>query len=372
MPLAIHSFSKEEVMAFLDGELSGDRAVAVAQHLEVCEECQEHVSEFQGLARQLADWQIEGNDLEAPSPAIEQPPVKRHFWRRPALAIGALAVIVPVGLLMEHQNRVMPHFLPQARIASIGESPVFQGDRLQSSDLDAAAPSIAGPLVVRTAQLALISNNFGQIRSAVEQITKAHQGYIGQLQLNTPAGESRSLSASLRIPAAQLDSALAELKHLGRVINESQSGDDVTQRYVDLDARLTNLRTTEQRLQQMLKERTGRLSDILEVEQAVDKTRGEIDIAVAEQKSLSNQIAFARLQLNVSEQYRARLEGNDTSTVTRLWNAAVQGYRTACDSVIGTLAFLLAVGPTLLMVAVVGFFPALWIWRKRAYFLRNS
>src|SRR5207244_6742889 len=122
------------------------------------------------------------------------------------------------------------------------------------------------------------------------------------------ADAGRSIDAVLRLPADQLDSALAELKKMGRVESESQKGDDVTQQYVDLQARLTNARNTEQRLTDLLRRRTGKLSDVLEVEQEVARVRGEIEQMEAERKTMSNQISFATLSLNIAEDYKAQLQ----------------------------------------------------------------
>ena len=209
----------------------------------------------------------------------------------------------------------------------------------------------SGPSIVRTAQLSLISKDFDGIRAQVERLTAAHQGYIGQLQLNMSSGSARSLNATLKVPANQLDSAIREIKQLGRISSESQTGEDVTQRAVDLQARLSNLETTETRLQQMLRDRTGKLSEVLEVEEAVDRTRGEIETMEAEQKMLSNQISLASVQLSVSEEFKAALQGTDESLLTRLRNSAVEGYQNAVEMVMDILVFFISIGPSLLIIA---------------------
>lgn len=400
MPLAIHEFSKEEIMAYLDGELSGESALAVAQHLESCEECREHASDFRTLAGQLADWAVKKSTAEAPNVALERFAPNRWFLRWPALSAGSLAILLALALLNQRQaermmpqresvrDRVLPisgvtgfagnsERLPMAlqRVNSNrsgGEVASGEATTTQTEQFERAPRIAADPLIVRTAQLRLTTGSFVQIRTDVERITKSHQGYIGQLQLETPSGGSRSLSASLHIPSPQLDAALLDLGKLGHVEGESQSGEDVTQRSVDLDARLKNLRTTEERLQKLLQDHTGKLSDVLEVEQAVDTTRGQIETAVAEQKNLASQISYASVQLNIAEQYRASLAVSDSTSATRLWNAAVDGCRSAYDNVISVASFLLSVGPTLLIIAVITFYPALLLWRKRDYLRRNA
>jgi hypothetical protein len=161
-----------------------------------------------------------------------------------------------------------------------------------------------------------------------------------------------------------LDASLTELKTLGRVETESQSGQDVTSQYVDLQARLSNARTTEQRLTDMLRQRTGKLSDVLEVEQEIDRVRGEIEQMEAERKTMSNQVSFATLNATITEDYKAQLQVVPPSTSTRLSNAAVEGYKSMVDGIAGLVLFLLENGPTLLLWGAVLFFPARLVWKK--------
>jgi len=150
-------------------------------------------------------------------------------------------------------------------------------------------------MIARDAALTLTTKEFDKARTGLEEILKRHNGYMGELKVTAPADSGRALTATLRIPAAQLDAAMAELKKLGRVEDESQGGEEVTQQYVDLEARLVNGRHTEQRLTDILRQRTGKLQDVLKVELEIDRVRGEIEQMQAEKKELSKRVAFATL-----------------------------------------------------------------------------
>lgn len=389
MPTAIHSFSQEEMMAYLDGELAPERASAAAQHLEQCRECQRLAADFQTVAQRLADWEIASITAEPPrqiGETHEQP--KQLFWKRPGVLIGATAlfliVLFPFLMNRPHEalqrsviepepahQRIEAQMNRQSFIANPTETQSrAQSNRMdlvRSSDTQATPPlqgPSSGPLIVRTAQVSMMSENFERSRADLEQIVSGHQGYTAQMALNASNGASRSLIAMIRVPAQQLDATLRELKRLGRVVEESQRGEDVTQRYVDIDARLSNLRTTENRLLAILKERTGKLADVLQVEEAVDRTRGDIETAEAEKKLLSEQIALATVNVTISETYKAPFERNDSSTLTRLRNAAVVGYRNVVDFAVGAVELFLAVGPILLVLVAIAFFPGRWFWRR--------
>ena len=219
-------------------------------------------------------------------------------------------------------------------------------------------------MIARTASLSLVVKDFAGIEAAVKNVVSRHSGYIGELNTSTPPDAAKTFSATLRVPSAQLEPALAELKQLGRADQESQGGEEVTKQYVDLAARLKNSRATEERLLGVLRNNTGKVKDVLEVENEISRVRGEIEEMEADQRALQSRIDFATITLSVTEEYKASLNGAPSSTATRLHNAFVTGYHSVVENVIGLLAWLLESGPTLLLWAALLFFPVRWAWRR--------
>jgi anti-sigma factor RsiW len=416
-----HPIEQEELMAYLDGELATNRAVAAAAHLEHCAECQELAGDLRKLSQQMMAWEVEDIEPSAGTPikaALQDRPGKPRKakmqlgWRilltRRGLVWaggGAVAVLFlmifsfspmkPARMAQSSKEMATPKLenyygslkpvapSPRPNAAaylngsingnvasgSVSDQDVTrgrktegasEGDEIDSSELE--VPSV--PMIARTAGLTLTTKEFDKTRADLEEILKRHSGYMGELKVNAPTDAGRSLTATLRIPAAQLDAAMAELKKLGRVENESQGGEEVTQQYVDLRARLANGIHTEQRLTEILRTRTGKLQDVLKVELEIDRVRGEIEQMQAEKKELSKRVAFATLNTTVQEEYFARLQGTPPSTGSRFRNAAVDGYNTVVEGLIDVGLFLLSAGPSLLLWAAILFFPARWVWKK--------
>jgi hypothetical protein len=224
---------------------------------------------------------------------------------------------------------------------------------------------VAGPLIIRTAELRLTARAFDTVRGDLDRILSQFGGHIAQLDIASPAGQARSLTATLRILAPQLEAALNELRKLGRVESESRRGEEVTQQSVDLEARLSNSRHTEQRLTEILATRTGKLSDVLEVEEKLAEVRGQIEQAEAEQKSLNNRISLATISLQVNEDYRAPLTGTIAPSIgTRLSNSAMDGLHAAFNGIIGLMQVILAAGPSLLLWGLLFGLPGYFLWKK--------
>ena len=244
---------------------------------------------------------------------------------------------------------------------AIAENIVSSDGQLDTNQLPASAPA---PMIARTASLSIIAKDFDPVEAAVKGINDRHHGYLGELSTSSPQNAARTLTAALRIPAPQLEAALAELKQLGRVEQESQSGEEVTKQYTDLAARLKNSQETEQRLLNVLRNNTGKVRDILEAEAQIERVRGQIEEMQAEQRALKTRVDFATVQLTITEDFRASLEVAPPSTSSRLHNAVVDGYHAVVESLIGLAVWLLSTAPILLLWAALLFFPVRWAWKR--------
>lgn len=175
---------------------------------------------------------------------------------------------------------------------------------------------------------------------------------------------SRAFQASLRIPAPELAPALTELRALGRVQNESQSGEEVTQQHTDLVARLKNYRESEERLQSILRQRTGKVEEVLQVEEEIERVRGEIESMEADQKALEHRVDFASVDLQLNEEFKAQFSAPDTSASTRMHNAFIAGMSNVSDTLLGTVLFFEEYGPVLLIWLAIFGLPALIVLRR--------
>ncbi|MBZ5537296.1 MAG: DUF4349 domain-containing protein [Acidobacteriia bacterium] len=429
-----HPIEQEELMAYLDGELSPERMASTAAHLEQCRECQAVAGDLQGVSRNLLSWQVDRPDSPMRSDlaaAIEEferdkgtrTSADRETWRdtldprrwpRWVWGLAGAGVLVLLFTLprpvMDHKSALAPsvnrtepegsqdavsHYSSSsdgalrapkqeggAGAGTAGKLPMGErysilGQRGDVTTVNGKAQALLqeeskkldsltsqGPLIVRTADLSLTTQEFNKVRAGVEQILKRHHGYIGELSVSTPAGAARTLTATLRVPTDQMDATIVELRTLGRVETESQGGEEVTQEYMDLEARFTNARNTEKRLTDVLRQRTGKLSDILEVEQAIDRVRGEIESMRAEKERLTKRVNFATLKLSVKEDYKAQLQTVPASSLTQLHNAAVEGYQSMIGGVFGMILGLVSYGPSFLFWGGLLLIPGRMAWKR--------
>ncbi len=377
-----HPVEPEELMAYLDGELSAPEAVAAAEHLSRCRECQAVAADLQSVSRRMMTWQVEApvermkpplagllEQREAPPRSV---PGKKQSWHRRwpwvlglACACGVLLVLMQVST----QRYGDPAEKPRVQFLRLpAPSPAFTpvaADQISAPPGTSDRPlETNGPLIVHTAQLTIATREFAKTRGALEALLASHGGHLAQLTVNSPTDSGRTLQATLRVPDGQLQPLLAGLRTLGPVESESQGGEEVTQQVTDLEARLANARTTEQRLAEILRERTGKISDVLEVERETDRVRGEIERMVAERKNLGDRLTFATVNVTITEEYQAGLQVTPPAASIQLRNSAVDGWKNVIGSLFSVAQFLLAAGPVLLVWAALLFFPVRELWRR--------
>jgi hypothetical protein len=221
-----------------------------------------------------------------------------------------------------------------------------------------------GTRIARTASLRLSVRDFSAARESVDRIVKAREGFTSSMTISSPNDSSKSLSADIAIPVAQCDAALQEFRMLGRVEEERQGSEEVTAQSEDLDIRLKNAREGESRLSNILRVGTGKVSDVLEVENEITRVREEIERMEAEQKRLNNRIVFASIGLNVTEEFQAEPGMHSSQLGLRMRNALIEGYRGAADGLLNVFEILLSAGPSLFVWGLILFWPARWAWRR--------
>lgn len=339
-------------------------------------------SEDEPVDEVLAQLEKEHRPTEH-SPAIRQLSNWKTWAIAGAAAVALLAVVsnaVFKNAPDEHQAQVMGFVRSQAeptsqRIASASNQPQYLPETAEKGIANVQSGSLAAdrntrqvnpqaPMIARTAALTILVKDIATGRSALESILTKHGGYSASLTIDTPESGQRHFQASLRIPANVLTPAIGDLKTLGRALNETQSGEEVTQQHADLVARLQNSRETEQRLRAILQQRTGKIEDVLQVEEEIARVRGEIESMEAEQKVLEHRVSFATIDLQLVEEYKAQFDPSPISASGRMHNAFIEGLRNASGTVLGLILFLEEYGPAILIWTAIFGLPAWVLWRR--------
>jgi hypothetical protein len=394
----IHEVDREDVMAFLDGELSGDRAAAIRAHLDRCPECRTLADDLRRVSARLSTWQVghPSDALVMPIVGTAMPSRSPRSWFGAHLTVprwaiaAAAALLIAIGATVTFRSRIalgdaaapMVYYDrlslgrngPETNGAlkkSANSPDAFQGIDVVTSGGDAAkelpqAQAVAkeSRMIARAVTLSLSTDKFDDMRAAIERVAGAHQGRIASLSASGDPPTHRSLSATVLVPVAETDAAVSSLRSLGTVVQESQSSEDITDNHRDLAIRLANAKVEEGRLGELLARGTDKLTDVLAVEQAQSRVRGEIEQMTAEEQAMAGRAALSTITVQVGERYRAEITLGPVTLSTRFHNALVDGLRGAVDTIIDASLALVGATPAVGLWGLLLFWPTRWAWRR--------
>jgi hypothetical protein len=129
--------------------------------------------------------------------------------------------------------------------------------------------------------------------------------------------DTRSASLTIRVPSTRFGDALQQLKSLeGEVQTSGVSAQDVTDQFVDLQARLTAKQAEEQRYIAILG-RANTIDEILKVDASLGNVRTQIEQLTAQINSIKQRTDFSTISMSIST--LSALPGDSTGKV---WDPA--------------------------------------------------
>ncbi len=230
----------------------------------------------------------------------------------------------------------------------------------------------AGRKIIYTDNLHLVVKDSKRTVQQIREQVAAAGGYVAKEHTWLDNGQTRA-SMTLRVPLGQFDTFLEQLRQLAlRVDDEQLSTQDVTDRYVDLNARLRNLETTEKELQALLsdvRKRTQRASDVMDVYRELSNVRGQIEQVKGQMQMLEKLTTFTTINVTITPDALSRpiVKGPWRPAVTlhnalSLLSAAV---RALAQLTIYIIVFVL---PIIILIAIPIYFLfwiVRWVFRKR-------
>jgi hypothetical protein len=198
--------------------------------------------------------------------------------------------------------------------ASLAEEPVFfdESEGAPARDIDTAVfvesdsaeklfenNQFQDRLIIQSGRLEIIVEDTEETMRAINRLAAARGGWM--LSSNVfESGGAKSGDISIRIPADKFAETLSDIKELAlEVPSEFTETQDVTEEYVDLDARLTNLEATADRVRSFLDE-SRNVEEALAVNRELSRLEGEIEVIKGRMQYLSQSAAFSTLQIHVT------------------------------------------------------------------------
>ena len=182
-------------------------------------------------------------------------------------------------------------------------------------------------------------------------------------QAGPTGGEARAVTVSsltVRVPPSELDDTLEGLAGLGTLVSQNRSTTDVTDEYVDVEARLESQRASLDRLLQLVGTAAD-LENVIYLENEIARRQADLDGLAARLQSLAEQTDLATIALTLTSA-RDAVAASDTETgfLVGLEN----GWNAFTAAVVASLTVVGALLPFAVLAALIAI-PVLALRRRR-------
>lgn len=203
--------------------------------------------------------------------------------------------------------------------------------------------------IIKTGDIRFETNDLGETYSQIITAVKKHHAIV---QNDTEGKDYGSVFRKImvRVPSKNFDLFLSDIsKGVAYFDNKEISSQDVTEEYIDIDARLKAKKILESRYLELLK-KANKVTEMLEIEKQLSAIREEIEAKEGQLRYMQSQISMSTITIDFYKTI-ANEGGATISYGSKIWNAIKSGFNGISSFFIG----LLSIWPFVIILAA-GFY----------------
>jgi hypothetical protein len=195
-------------------------------------------------------------------------------------------------------------------------------------------------LIVRTGQAGIEVDSLEPSMAELRRIVQRVGGFVADASVQSGRNQVRSATLQLKVPASRFDDLTEGLRPLGRLQFVNVAAEDVSEEFVDLNARIVNAHRLEERLIELLRTRTGKLQDVLSVEHELARVREEIERMQGRARFLKASAQLSTLSVNLYEPAPLVASAPGRSPIVEAFKTAWRNFVGLIAGVIASLGFV--------------------------------
>src|SRR5581483_1569838 len=169
-----------------------------------------------------------------------------------------------------------------------------------------------------------------------------------------------TVTVIVRVPSSQFEAAMEKIRGIGsgaRILHEKHTGQDVTEEFIDVEARIRAKKALEAQFMEIMK-RAQKISDALEVQSQLAEVRGEIEQLEGRRRFLENQSALSTITINLQTP-ALLIAASAPGFWHSLKEAFSDGQTGATEIILGVVRIVVVLLPILLFIVL----PMWLVWR---------
>lgn len=205
--------------------------------------------------------------------------------------------------------------------------------------------------LIKRAEVNLEVKSCEETARRIVDLVNNFSGIILDSEIQKYPNEARSGRTVLKVTPHNFDVILGKLKELGKVDLIRVTGEDVTEEYVDLEARLKNYQVVKERLLIILEDKAKTVKDILEVERELARLGEQIEMIQGRMKYLDRQVELSTITVSFYEPRAIAPE--PLNIFKRLKETIRKALETFINVFNGLIVVIAAILPVIIWLAII-------------------
>jgi hypothetical protein len=224
------------------------------------------------------------------------------------------------------------------------------------SEADSSSPPVeVNRKIIRNAEVTVETDTPEDGLRRIAAIAESKGGFIVTTEVRQQgagaSNNSKIVTVVARIPAAQFETTVEEIRKIGsRVLQEKQTGQDVTEEFIDLEARIRTKKALETQFLEIMKQ-ARTVSDALEVQRQIAAVRTEIEQLEGRRRFLENQSSLSTITVTL-QQPVSMVPTSPGGFYSNVKEAISDGVDVAVTIVLIFIRVALALLPVLLLIVL--------------------
>jgi hypothetical protein len=212
-----------------------------------------------------------------------------YYW----LAAAAMVILSGVVAGCGSDNRVI---IPKVKI----DSPQVTPASLVTSEQD-KTPASTERKIIYNGTLEVEVKDFAEAYQQLTTVMQQQQAYFVKTELKGDSGTKRTGVFTIKVPVAGFQTLVVAIAALGNPVQHSTDSQDVTEEFIDTEARVKNLKVEEEALNKLLKEAGTKLEEVFRIREHIRLNREHIERAEGRLQALAKLTTLSTITLTLRD-----------------------------------------------------------------------
>lgn len=240
--------------------------------------------------------------------------------------------------------------------AEMAENPAMESEAAGLTSANTVQPVASNRKLIRNVNLSVETTSFDTL---IANLTAAVTGFGGYVEQSDISGNSVSSSyngnryayLTVRVPSDKLDIFITQVEEQGNITNKSETTQDVTLQYSDIESRKKSLTIEQDRIWALL-EKADTLEAVIALESRLSEIRYQLESFESQLRTYDNQVDYSTVYINISE-VKVFTPTTPDSVMTRIQKGFTRNLNNVANGLVDFFVWLVSSLPVLILLAII-------------------